>query len=110
MIKTQVKIRPLSDDHSIDAMTELLHRAYGDLARRGWHFLASHQDAEITLARCKKGDTFVAEADGELVGTITLATVANTSGSPWLERAPMLPASVNSLLIRDCRSLVLEAC
>jgi GNAT superfamily N-acetyltransferase len=68
------------------ALTELLHRAYGTLAARGWHFVASHQSADVTIARCAKGDTYIAELDGRVIGTITLATTRNTGGSPWLDR------------------------
>lgn len=82
----KIVVRPLHSDDDMDALTDLLHRAYAALAVRGWHFVASYQSADVTIARCAKGDTFVAELDGRVIGTITLATTANTGGSPWLDR------------------------
>jgi predicted N-acetyltransferase YhbS len=80
-------IRPLEPTDSISRLTELLHRAYRPLAEKGMKYVASYQGDDITAARCAKGDTFVCELDQNLVGTITLSTVENTSGSPWYDRS-----------------------
>lgn len=82
----KIEIRRLHPDDDMDKLTDLLHRAYATLAARGWHFVASYQNTEVTIARCAKGDTFVAEFNGRIIATITLATAANTGGSPWLDR------------------------
>jgi predicted N-acetyltransferase YhbS len=70
----------------MEALTDLIHRAYGARAARGWHFIACTQPVDVTIARCAKGDTFVAELDGRIVGTITLASIDHTDGSPFLNR------------------------
>jgi GNAT superfamily N-acetyltransferase len=84
--KAGTTIRPLRATDDMQVLTELLHRAYGALAARGWHFVASHQSVDVTIARCAKGDTFVAVFNDSIVGTITIATTRNTGGSPWLDR------------------------
>lgn len=60
----------LPDD--IAVLTDLLHRAYAELAARGLRYVATHQTHEITERRVKAGHCFVAEMDGQLVGTITV--------------------------------------
>ena len=67
-------IRPFGDDDSYDELTDVLHRAYAELAQRGWNFTASYQDVATTRERVSKGDTFVAVAGGRLVGTVTIGT------------------------------------
>jgi len=70
-------------------LTELLHRAYARLAEMGFRYYATHQTAEVTAQRCKAGETFVAECDGKLVGTITLRF--SQDPKPNAQR-PTLPA------------------
>jgi predicted N-acetyltransferase YhbS len=84
--ESSIIIRPLEPTDSISRLTELLHRAYRPLAENGMKYVASYQGDDVTAARCAKGDTFICELKGALVGTITLSTVANTCGSPWYDR------------------------
>lgn len=79
-------IRPLRPDDSMADLTALLHRAYGALAGRGMHFLASHQDEATTRRRIGAGQCWVAVAEDKIVGTIVLRDAARTRGSPWYER------------------------
>jgi GNAT superfamily N-acetyltransferase len=72
---------------SVEALTELLHESYAPLAAAGMRFMASHQDAELTRRRMDRGETIVAVEHGAVVGLITLATAAATSGSPFYDRA-----------------------
>jgi predicted N-acetyltransferase YhbS len=83
----QVSIRPLAATDSISAITRLLHAAYRPLAEAGMRYVTSHQDDERTRIRCAKGDCYVAEMKGEIVGTVTLSTVENTKGTPWHDRS-----------------------
>jgi GNAT superfamily N-acetyltransferase len=80
------EIRPLEATDSFDDMTELLHRAYGELARMGFRFMATHQGPDITRERCLSGDCFVATADGSLIGTVTFYPVERTMGCSWYDR------------------------
>jgi len=79
-------IRPLAPTDSLARLTELLHRAYAPLAACGLRYLATHQSEEATKNRCTKGTCFVAEMDGQVVGTITYYSPSATGGSPWLDR------------------------
>ncbi|MGE0594228.1 MAG: GNAT family N-acetyltransferase [Vicinamibacterales bacterium] len=72
---------------SVEAMTELLHRAYAPLAQAGLHYMASHQAPDVTRRRMGKGQTVVAATpDGTIVGTVTLARASATSGSPFYDQ------------------------
>jgi predicted N-acetyltransferase YhbS/8-oxo-dGTP pyrophosphatase MutT (NUDIX family) len=80
--------RLLRDDDDLDHLTELLHTAYRPLAEAGMHFVASHQDVEVTRRRCRSGIPVVAELDGEVVGTITLSLEPARPDGPAHYRRP----------------------
>ncbi len=65
-----VLIRKLQASDSLAELTDLLHRAYRELAEAGMHFTATHQTVETTARRVQEGECWVAELDGKLVGTI----------------------------------------
>jgi GNAT superfamily N-acetyltransferase len=66
-------IRPFSEaDDDIDALTDLLHRAYAPLASRGLRFTATHQSAEVTRLRLSRGYPFIADWNGKPSGTVTV--------------------------------------
>lgn len=77
-------LRPIDD---VNAITEILHEAYAPLLAAGMRFMASHQSPLTTLYRMSKGETIVALDGDQLVGTITLADIAETSGSPFYDRS-----------------------
>ena len=78
-----ILIREFRDDDSIQRLTELLHAAYAPLAARGFRYLATHQDDSVTRDRLRSGISFVAELDGELVGTVTLRPPQKESSCAW---------------------------
>jgi GNAT superfamily N-acetyltransferase len=79
-----ILIRPFAPaSDSVPAITALLHAAYGALAARGLHYVASHQDDATTLSRLQRGHPFVAESAGEIVGTITLYTHRADAPCEW---------------------------
>ena len=65
-------IRAISSTDSIAELTELLHRAYRQLAEMGLRFFATHQTEEQTRERVSRGRCFVGLLDDRIVGTITL--------------------------------------
>ncbi len=65
-------VRELSPNDSIEQLTELLHRAYAQLATMGLNFTATDQSAEVTAKRIAGGQCFVAEVDQKVVGTIVV--------------------------------------
>ncbi|MCP4685270.1 MAG: GNAT family N-acetyltransferase [bacterium] len=52
----------------------------------GLRYLATHQDVSVTRDRIKLGTCFVAEAEGEIIGTITYHDPGHVKGSKWMER------------------------
>jgi GNAT superfamily N-acetyltransferase len=82
----QVKVRPLADSDSITELTQLLHRAYAQLADMGLKFVATHQDDETTKHRLKDAECYVAERDGRIVGTILLRPPGKSRGCDWYNR------------------------
>jgi hypothetical protein len=85
-----------------EAVTALLHRAYGDLAARGLNFTAATQDAAVTARRAAGGASWVL-ADGALpVATLTLSVPPSASvrrltaeaavpGRAWLNQLAVDP-------------------
>ncbi|MBL1148675.1 MAG: GNAT family N-acetyltransferase [Armatimonadetes bacterium] len=67
-----VRIRPWVPSDDVQELTRLLHRAYRRLLEMGLHFTATSQPQEVTIDRISQGETYVAECDGKIVGTITL--------------------------------------
>lgn len=67
-----MSIREWSPDEEVAEITQMLHRAYAELAAMGLHYLATHQSDEVTRQRLQKGVGWVAEEDAKVVGTISL--------------------------------------
>lgn len=79
-------IRRCRPDEDFRHLTALIHRAYAPLAARGMRYWATHQSVADTAERCGRGETWLAEAGGVVVGTITLQPPAATGGGPWYDR------------------------
>jgi GNAT superfamily N-acetyltransferase len=67
-----IVIRDWQPTDDVAALTDLLHQAYGQLARAGFRYLATYQDEATTRRRLASGHPFVAVLDGRIVGTVTL--------------------------------------
>jgi GNAT superfamily N-acetyltransferase len=65
-------LRDLRSDDDMQAITDMLHRAYAPLAARGLRYMATHQDADVTRRRLEKGKAIMADIAGRIVGTITV--------------------------------------
>ncbi len=78
-------IRLLRDDDDLDALTEMLHAAYRPLADLGLNYTATDQDVQTTRSRVHVGETWVAELDGRVVGTVTLKE-SNPEEPNWYGR------------------------
>ena len=83
----RVVIRPIREDDDLVELTEMLHRAYAPLAERGMRYLATHQSVEITGERVREGETYFAEFDGRVVGTITLTIRQYPEDGTWQNRS-----------------------
>jgi GNAT superfamily N-acetyltransferase len=86
-----VTIRDCRLPDDLHDLTELLHRAYAELAARGLKYFASYQTPDVTEERVRSGRCFVAEAQGRLVGTITVRpTKPNASVPLYREKDIMI--------------------
>jgi len=81
-----VEIRRYKPDGSIEALTDMIRRAYADLAAKGLRFWATHQSAADTAERIERGICWVAWADGEPAGTLTYYPAASLGGCEWYDR------------------------
>ena len=81
-----VNVRRLTPADDLVALTELLHRAYGELARLGFRYTATYQSPAVTQSRCEGGTCLIAEIDGQTVGTATFYSPEQTVHSEWYDR------------------------
>lgn len=79
-------VRPIHNDDSLEELTHLLHRAYKPLAEMGLRYFATHQTVEQTRSRVEAGECFVAEFEGQIIGTITLYTEPHHDVPDWYRR------------------------
>jgi GNAT superfamily N-acetyltransferase len=70
--RAPIYLRPWRNSDSSQALTELLHRAFAGLARKGLDCASGRQSAAQTAQRLQRGQTLVAELDGRLIGTLSL--------------------------------------
>lgn len=81
-----MEIRRWTDTDNVQEITEILHRAYAQLAELGFRYHATWQDSATTLRRLISGVPFVATHDDKIVGTVTLYVPPNVSGCDWYDR------------------------
>ncbi|RMI06654.1 GNAT family N-acetyltransferase [Cellulomonas triticagri] len=110
-------LRPF-DPADADAVTGLLHRAYGGLAERGLNFTAATQDAATTVRRAAAGPTWVLWDAADPVATLTLSlpparmlqdltAEAAAPGRAWLNQMGVDPAHQGRGLARHLRDVAL---
>ena len=88
MAALNATLRPLAATDSLEALTALLHRAYARLAAMGLNFTAVDQSVETTQRRVESGQCFVAEAAGDIVGTVTVCEAYDPNREPWARATP----------------------
>lgn len=84
-----VAIRRLESSDCVESLTALIHRAYKKNADLGFHFVATHQSSEVTRERLAGGIAFVAEQDGQIVGTITLEFPIEIPHGEYITNRPL---------------------
>ncbi len=82
-------IRRLRSGDSLDGLTQLLHRAFGELSKRGIDCQCASQTVARTRERVQRGECFIVVSGGDVIGTITLEHA---------DRGSEIPA------YRDCRT------
>ena len=74
----------------VGPVTEMLHRAYTELAEMGLRYVATHQSDAVTRQRLQKDVSWVAEEDGVIVGTIAVCPWESLSDPAEAYRRPGL--------------------
>jgi GNAT superfamily N-acetyltransferase len=86
-------IRELATGDSIEHLTELLHRAFAPLGRRGMNYSAVDQSPSETARRISTGLCAVATLDGIIVGTVMAESGPDpASESAWYRRLDVASA------------------
>lgn len=98
---TAFAIRRLRSSDSLEGLTQLLHRAFGELALRGIECQCASQSVALTRERVGRGDCFIAVSAGRIIGTVTLEAVDRRSSIPTY-RDPAT-ASVHQLAVDPAR-------
>lgn len=79
-------LRRFGANDSYEELTRLLHRAYAELAAMGFRFHATFQAPDVTRKRAERGECWVADLHGRVIGTVTFYPCDRTDGSPWYDR------------------------
>ena len=79
-------MRRLQSSDSLTALTRILNRAYAPLAAAGMRYVATWQGVDVTRRRVSRGECWVADWEGRLVGTIVFEDAAQTRGCDWYDR------------------------
>jgi GNAT superfamily N-acetyltransferase len=97
---SRYRIRRIEAGDSLDELTSMLHRAFGVLGRSGLNCPGVDQSIEATFHRARRGDCFVAIADGRIVGTLTLESPERGSVCHWYRRPDV--ASLHQFAVDPC--------
>ena len=94
-------IRRLRPSDSLDGLTQLLHRAFSELALRGIECQCASQSLARTRERIERGECFIAVSGSEVIGTVTLEAVDRGSSiSTYRDPAT---ASVHQLAVEPSK-------
>jgi GNAT superfamily N-acetyltransferase len=86
-ILANIDVRLIEETDSFTTLTELLHRAYAQLAAMGFRYRATYQDVETTRERAGKGECYVAFQGARMVGTVLLVPPsARAPHCSWYDR------------------------
>jgi GNAT superfamily N-acetyltransferase len=87
---SELVIRALQPGDSMAELTDLLRRAYRQLADLGLRYMATWQSEDVTRSRAAAGTCFVAVQAGRLAGTIVLEASAPHLGNAWYRRPEVM--------------------
>lgn len=83
---SDVVIRPIAPDDSLEELTALLHRAYAVLGNMGLNYTAVDQSLATTAERVAEGQCFVAVGSSGLVGAIVVTPPQPQSSCEYFTR------------------------
>ncbi len=79
-----IDIRLISNEDSIEDLTNLLHKSYKALADMGLKFVATYQDEDITLRRINDAyKCYLGIYKGQIVSTVCLYSPKESDNSKW---------------------------
>ncbi|WP_432664085.1 GNAT family N-acetyltransferase [Wukongibacter baidiensis] len=82
--KECIEFRLISEEDSIEELTELLHKSYKALADMGLKYVATYQDESITLKRIENAyKCYVGIYKNKIVSTVSLYTPKPSDVSNW---------------------------
>jgi ribosomal protein S18 acetylase RimI-like enzyme len=81
-----MNIRLYSKTDSIEELTDLIHKAYRQLAELGYRYWATHQSVEDTIKRIKNSECYLALKNKKVVGTVTLNFPDKAYSHSWYDR------------------------
>lgn len=67
-----IEVRPVRDSDDIDALTDLIHRAYAAHLEHGLRYWGTHQSSADTLERLRSGQALLLLVAGRIAGTATV--------------------------------------
>lgn len=83
----EIQIRPFRlDVDDIEELTELVHRAYKQLADMGLNYTAVDQDSTVTRRRIRDCYCLIAEINGSIVGTVSYYAPGLNTYCDWYAR------------------------
>jgi GNAT superfamily N-acetyltransferase len=83
----EVVVRRLTENDSIQELTELLHSGYRKLLEMGLRYSATYQDEKRTAERIFGKQCYLGLVDDRMMATITLDPPGTTKGCPYYERS-----------------------
>lgn len=84
--KEYIEFRLISEEDSIEELTQLLHKSYKALADKGLKYVATYQDKSITLKRIKSAyKCYIGIHNNEIVSTISLYSPKPSGVSNWYD-------------------------
>ncbi len=87
-LKPAPLLRPLHASDSLANITALLHRSYATLAAMGLNYTAVDQTEAMTRERVERGQCFVLDDAGQIIGTITVNGPFHPTTDPWARATP----------------------
>lgn len=119
-MSTKILIRELTESDCIESLTKLINESYRERANAGYNMTGSYQDSSITRHRIDSGICFLAEYDGEIIGTALLVlkmgdsypTEYKVSGVAVLSQVCVKPGhrklGIGALLIAEVEKRAIE--
>ena len=95
-----MEIRQFSNKDSLEELTDLIHRAYRQLADLGFRYWGTHQSIDDTKKRVSNGECYIIINEKKIIGTILLTSPDKKVGHSWYDRDDV--STFHQLAIDPC--------